>query len=79
MYLSNEDKAKLMFLATPAGEDALMYLAQKLWEYYSQETVYSDGDLSKENKGAAKVAQWLKKLPEGLKNAVNATQPTNMG
>ncbi len=77
MLLTQEDRIKLNYFANGDGEAALEYLAERIWDYYSKETVYSDANDILRNQGAARLAEWIKKLPKGLRNGPTNNTPTN--
>ena len=68
MNITKEDRAYLNALAAGPGAEALEYLAKRLFDYYAHEAVYSEGDATKRHQGAATLADWLKKLPKGLRD-----------
>lgn len=67
MLLSKQDEIKLNVLAHGAGAEAIEYLAERMWAYYTHELAFTDTDKDK-NAGAAQLADWLKKLPKGLQD-----------
>lgn len=68
MLINKEDRIYLNLFATDAGSEALEYLADKLYDYYAHEAVIADGNDILRHQGAARLAEWLKKLPKGLRN-----------
>ncbi len=68
MIISKQDEVKLNTFAHGSGAEALEYLAKLLWEYYSKETVFCTPDQKEKNSGAAQLADWLMKLPKGLRD-----------
>ena len=67
MYITKEDSIKLNYLAKGDGADALEYLADKLYEFFAHETVIAEGTMVIQNQGAARLAEWLKKVPKALR------------
>jgi len=68
MLINKDDRAYLNLFATDTGGEALEYLAKRLYEYYAHEAVIADGNEILRHQGAARLAEWIKKLPQGLRN-----------
>lgn len=73
MHINKEDRVYLNLFATDAGGEAIEYLAKKAYEYYAHEAVIADGNDILRHQGAARFAEWLQKLPKGLRNHGDAT------
>ncbi len=69
MNITQEDRIKLNFLAGGAGEEALAYLAKRLFEYHANEVVNASGDEILRHQGAARLADRLKLFSVGLRDA----------
>lgn len=68
MILSKQDALALNHFLTPAGAAGIKLLAEKLYTYYAKETIYSEGPLTEQYKGAGRLALLLMNLPETLHN-----------
>lgn len=68
MIISKADNIKLNYFAHGQGAEALEFLADLLWVYYSKEAVYCALDQKEHNSGKAQLATWLKALPKGLQD-----------
>ncbi len=79
MIISKDDRAYLNIFAAGQGEEALLYLAKKIHEYYTNELMTTEGNSVYRSQGAAQLADWLKKLPKGLRDGNATSIPANLG
>ncbi len=68
MIYTKQDEARLNIFAYGAGAEALEYLADLLYNYYADQTIYLSVD-KELNSGKAQLAKWLKSLPKGLRDS----------
>jgi len=71
MIISAQDKSALTALAHGEGAVALEYLAKLLYDYYAHEVIIAEKEAIYRHQGAALLAEWLTKLPKGLRENGN--------
>jgi hypothetical protein len=68
MNFSPQDAIQLNHFMTKEGRAAIELLGNKLYGYYAQQAIDSEGVLTEHAKGAARLSTIIKNLPEILAN-----------
>lgn len=73
--ISKKDAMELNYLAKGEGAEAIEYLANFLYDYFTKQTVTTEGSVLFRSQGMAQLAQWLKTLPKGLRDVHDTIHP----